>query len=115
MADQRWRRAALVFAFALALRALYIVSIRHAFFFEHLQTDPRRYQEWAGAILASQAVFRPPFDEAPAYPYFVALLRASPLAVACAQAVLDALACVCIALVAERLGGRRAGVIGGVM
>ena len=33
------------------MRALYLVSIRGAWFFEHLTTEPLRYQRWAVALL----------------------------------------------------------------
>ena len=47
-----WRRnAGAIFLAALALRVLYTLSIRNAYFFEHLQTDPLRYHQWAALIL----------------------------------------------------------------
>src|SRR5689334_36680 len=36
-----------VFGVALLLRVLYIVSIRRAFFFDHLVTEPQFYDSWA--------------------------------------------------------------------
>jgi 4-amino-4-deoxy-L-arabinose transferase-like glycosyltransferase len=114
------RRAWLaVLAGALLVRVLYVLSIRDAVFFEHLQTEPQHYDAWARAILAGDAPVHLPFDEAPAYPYFVALVYAlcghSVLAVVIVQALLGAAACVAISHVACKLGGARAGWIAGAI
>ena len=113
------RRLALlgVFAGALLARILYVVSIRHAFFFDHLVTEPAFYDGWARAIVAGQAPVHLPFDEAPGFAYFVALVYSivgrSLLGVVLVQAVLGAGACAAIAAVAERVGGARAGWLAG--
>jgi 4-amino-4-deoxy-L-arabinose transferase-like glycosyltransferase len=114
------RRAALVlFGGALALRVAYLASIHGAIFFDHLQTEPAHYDAWARAIVAGEAPIALPFDEAPGYPYFVALIYAivgpSPLAAAIVQALLGAAACVAIAIVAGRLAGARAAWIAGAI
>lgn len=100
---------------AWALRLAYFASIHHAFFFTHLGTEPLRYHQWACAILDGQAPFRPPFDEAPAYPYLVAavygLVGRHVAGVALLQGFLDALACGAIALVGARLGDPRRGLL----
>jgi tetratricopeptide (TPR) repeat protein len=110
-------QAAAIFAAALLVRALYLASIWKAYFFAHPQTEPLRYHRWASAILEGLAKFSPPFDEAPGYVYFVAaiyrLFGQRPAAVAVAQAVLGALACVALAAAARRLSGPRAGLIAG--
>ena len=41
----------LIFTAAFAMRLLYLLSIHHAAFFDHLQTDALRYHEWATLIL----------------------------------------------------------------
>jgi hypothetical protein len=102
------------------VRVLYVLSIRDAAFFEHLQTEPAHYDAWAHAIVAGAAPIHLPFDEAPGYPYFVALVYALPLgggvlAVCLVQAALGAGACAAIAEVARRLGGPRAGWIAGAL
>ncbi len=116
---RRWTSFVVVFAVALLVRILYIVSIRHAFFFDHLVTEPAFYDGWARAIVAGDAPLHLPFDEAPGYAYFVALVYAiaghSLLAVAIVQAVLGAGACAAIAAVASRLGGHRAGWLAGAI
>jgi 4-amino-4-deoxy-L-arabinose transferase-like glycosyltransferase len=108
-----------VFALALLVRILYVVSIRHAFFFDHLVTEPAFYDSWARAIVAGDAPVHLPFDEAPGFAYFVALIYAiaghSLLAVAIVQAVLGALACAAIAAVAQRSGGTLAGWLAGAI
>src|SRR6476646_4470948 len=105
-----------IFIASLVVRVLYVLSIRHAFFFDHLVTEPAFYDSWAHAIVAGDAPIHLPFDEAPAYAYFVAAIYAMGgglLAVALVQAVLGALACAAIAVVAQRLGGARAGWLAG--
>jgi hypothetical protein len=108
-----------IFAAALLVRILYVISIRHAFFFDHLLTEPAFYDGWARAIVAGAAPVHLPFDEAPGFAYFVALIYAlagrSPLAVVMVQAVLGAGACVAIAAVARRSGGDLAGWLAGAM
>ena len=77
MAHDRSRTALLgVFALALFVRILYVVSIRHAFFFDHLVTEPAFYDGWARAIIAGEAHVHLPFDEAPGFAWFVALVYA---------------------------------------
>jgi hypothetical protein len=106
-----------VFALALLVRILYVVSIRHAFFFDHLVTEPAFYDGWARAIVAGEVPVHLPFDEAPGFAYFVALVYAitgrSLLAVVIVQAVLGAFACAVIAAVARRCGGALAGWLAG--
>jgi 4-amino-4-deoxy-L-arabinose transferase-like glycosyltransferase len=106
-----------VFAAALLVRVLYVLSIRHAFFFDHLVTEPQFYDGWATAIVGGDAPVHLPFDEAPGDAYFVALIYAivgqSVLAVALVQAVLGAGACAAIAQVARRIGGDRAAWLAG--
>lgn len=113
------RQAAAVFAGALLVRLLYILSIRHAFFFDHLQTEPQRYDAWAAAILRGAAPAVPPFDEAPAYPYLVALLYAlfgrGIAVVAFAQAGIDAASCAALSLIGRRWNGAGTGWVTGVL
>jgi len=102
---------------ALAVRTLYLLSIHRAIFFDHLVTEPARYDAWSWDIVRGAAPVRPPFDEAPGYPYFVALVYAvagrSHMAVATVQALVDAGSCAAVAVVARRLAGARAGALAG--
>ena len=89
-----------VLAVALLVRTLYLLSIRHAFFFDHLVTEPQRYDAWAMDIVRGVAPARPPFDEAPAYPYFLAFVYSvaghNRFAVTALQALLDAGSCAAV-------------------
>jgi hypothetical protein len=104
-------------AAALAVRLLYLLSIHHAYFFEHLQTEPLRYQQWAALILDAPVPPRPPFEQSPGYPYLVAAVCAlcgrTVMAVALVQAGLDALTCALIAAAGRHWFGARAGSIAG--
>ena len=117
--DQRIWRLFAVFAIAMLARAVYLLSIRHAPFFDHLVTEPARYDAWARDIVRGVAPVRPPFDEGPAYPYFVALVYAiaghNVFAVTTLQALMDAGSCVLVAATAERMSGARAAWIAGVL
>ena len=104
--SRAWQLGA-VFVVALLVRTIYLLSIRHAVFFDHLVTEPARYDAWAMDIVRGLAPARPPFDEGPAYPYFVALVYAiaghDHFAVTAVQAILDAASCAAIAAVAMRV------------
>ena len=108
-----------MFVCALLVRLLYLLSLRHAYFFTLLLTEPRRYAEWAAAIVDGTARGLPPFDEAPASPYLLAAVRkgfGSAVATAAgAQAVFDAASCAAMAILGRRLAGPRAGWIAGVL
>jgi 4-amino-4-deoxy-L-arabinose transferase-like glycosyltransferase len=116
--DFGWLVAA-VAVLALALRAMYLLSIRRAFFFEHLMTEPARYDAWAWDIVRGMAPVRPPFDEAPGYPYFVALVYRiagrSHIAVAGTQALLDTASCAAVTVAGRRIAGERAGLFAGLL
>jgi 4-amino-4-deoxy-L-arabinose transferase-like glycosyltransferase len=106
-------------AVALTVRVLYVLSIRHAYFFDHLQDEPLRYYEWATLILDAPVPPGPPFDQAPGYAYLVAavyrLFGRGVAQVAFVQAALGALACGLLAVIGDRLFGRRVGWIAGVL
>jgi 4-amino-4-deoxy-L-arabinose transferase-like glycosyltransferase len=116
--DQRTWRLFAVFALAMLVRTAYLLSIRHAPFFEHLVTEPARYDAWARDIVRGVAPVRPPFDEGPAYPYFIALVYAIAghvvFAVTTLQALMDSASCVLVAATAERIAGTRAAWIAGI-
>jgi hypothetical protein len=104
---------------ALALRLLYVWSVRHAVFFDHLQTEALRYQEWASLILDAPVPPRPPFEQSPGYPYLVAglavLFGRHVAAIAVFQAGLDALTCTLMAGVGRQWFGARAGYLAGTL
>ncbi len=111
--------AAAIVAVALVVRVLYVLSIRHAYFFDHLQDEPLRYHEWATLILDAPTPPAPPFDQAPGYAYLVAavygLFGRGVAQVAFVQAVLGAVVCGLLAVIGDRLFGRRVGLIAGVI
>jgi hypothetical protein len=115
-----WPTRAAVFTFfgAFAVRLLYVLSIHHAPFFQHLQTEPLHYHQWASLILAGRAPSAP-FEQSPGYAYFVAvvyaLFGASATAVALVQALLDAVTCSLLVVIAARWFGARAGIIAGAL
>jgi tetratricopeptide (TPR) repeat protein len=106
-------------AAALALRLLYLWSIADAVFFRHLQANPERYHQWATMILDGPAAPAPPFEQPPAYPYAVAgvyaLVGRGLMPVALVQALLGALTCAGLALIAGHWFGRRAGQLAAVL
>src|SRR5215468_1717335 len=108
-----------IFVLAAAIRVLYLLSIRDAYFFHRLQTEPLRYYGWAVAIADARGAPTPPFDEAPGYPYFLAGIFRTfgrpPLAIALVQAGLDALACALVAGVAQRWFGSAVGIVAGTI
>jgi hypothetical protein len=103
---------------AAALRVLHVLSIREAYFFDHLQTERLRYVTWAAAIATGHGP-APPFDEPPGYPYFLAAVfrtaGASPTAIALVQVALDTVTCALVALLARRWFGDAAGVVAGAI
>lgn len=100
--------AATVFCFALALRWAYLQSIAASPGARFLQTNAARYHAWAEGIV-NGAPPVPPFDQPPAYAYTVAILYglfgSEPHMVRCVHAVIDALQCALLALLAGGCGG----------
>jgi hypothetical protein len=105
-----------VFAAALAIRCLYIGSISGTYFFTHLQTEPQHYSGWVASILGGHAPSAP-FEQAPGFPYFWALVASAlgggVASLAYVQAVLGALTCVGLAKIAGDLRGRAAACVAG--
>lgn len=80
--------------------------------------DSAVYWEWAGEIADGQWVADEPFQSAPAYPYFLGLLRAlglDLLGVYCVQALLGALTLLLIADATRRRAGPIAGLLAGAL
>lgn len=80
--------------------------------------DSLVYWEWAGEIAAGNFVADEPFQSAPAYPYFLGLLRAlglDLLGVYGVQALLGALSLLLIADATRRRAGPIAGLIAGAL
>src|SRR6267143_3723131 len=101
-----------VFGLALGLRLL---AMARAF-------DPaavfEKFPLLAHRLIADGWVAREPFGYSPAYVYWMALLiraGSTPAALCVAQAVLGALSCVFIFIVAKRLFGPAEGAVAGIM
>jgi tetratricopeptide (TPR) repeat protein len=80
--------------------------------------DSQVYWEWAGEIAAGNFIAEEPFQSAPAYPYFLALLRAlglDLLGVYGVQALLGALSLMLIADATRRRAGPIAGLLAGAL
>ncbi|MCH7812708.1 MAG: tetratricopeptide repeat protein [Planctomycetes bacterium] len=98
---------------AAGLRLLYLLQIRSIPFFDELVSDAARYDEWARAIASGDWLGSTTFYQAPAYPYFLALVKValgdSGLVIRLAQIGLGALSCGLIGLAGWAFVSRRAG------
>jgi len=92
-ADRAW--IAGLFAAALLLRLVHLVTVRRSPLFDHLFIDPKMYDEWGQRIAAGHLLGEAPFFLDPLYPYFVGAVYAvtgrSLVAVAAVQSLLGAL------------------------
>jgi len=104
-----------LFVAALALQALILQQAWHQNpLAQTPHGDAAVYWEWAGEIASGQWQGEQPFQSAPAYPYFLGLLRMlglGLLGVYCVQALLVALAALLIADAARRRAGPAVGVL----
>ncbi|MCK4660049.1 MAG: tetratricopeptide repeat protein [Phycisphaerae bacterium] len=108
-----------VFTLALLVRGVYLYQIRTIPFLEHPSVDARSYDEWAQRIAGGQWWGDEVFYQAPAYPYFLAVLYRLGghhlWLVRGVQIVLGAFSCVLICLAGRRFLGHGAGVVSGVL
>jgi len=111
--------AVFVFMFALALRAIHLLQLRHAPFFTLLMGDALSYDRWAQRIAAGDWLGQDVFYQAPLYPYVLAVLYRifghDLTIVRVCQIVLGSAACGLMTLAGARLFGRRAGLIAGLL
>jgi len=111
--------AAWIFATALGVRLVHVWQMRATPFFSVLLGDSRGYDEWARRIAGGDWIGRDVFYQAPLYPYMLGVIYAIAgrhlLLVRIVQALIGSASCVLIALAAERLVSRRAGIAAGVM
>jgi tetratricopeptide (TPR) repeat protein len=95
-----------VFVLALGLRVAYVEQIRVVPFVGTPVGDAAAYDTWAREIAAGNWAGDETFYQAPAYPYFLALVYRfigdGPLGIRWAQAVLGAFSCLLIGLAAAR-------------
>ena len=108
-----------IFVAALAVRLVHVWQMRATPFFSVLLGDSRGYDEWARRIAGGEWIGRDVFYQAPLYPYMLGVIYAIAgrqlLLVRVVQAVIGSASCVLLALAAERLVSRRAGIAAGVM
>ncbi len=118
--ERRDHAAALaIFAGALAVRLLYQLEIESIPSFHHFLIDALAYHEWAQRIAAGDWWGDRVFYQAPAYPYFLAVLYRiggeGPWTIHVAQSLLGALSCALIFYTTRTLFDRRAGIAAGVL
>ena len=104
---------------ALAVRLVHVWQMRPTPFFSVLLGDSRGYDEWARRIAGGEWIGRDVFYQAPLYPYMLGVIYAIAgrhlLLVRVVQALLGSASCALLALAAERLVSRRAGIAAGAM
>ena len=116
----RWRiGCAVVLGVALVVRLAYFGGLHRSILFERPQGDDLLHFELAREISSGHWLGDKIFYYAPLYPYFVALIFAtagiSIPAVALVQVGLSVIDVGLIMLLAERVFGRRAGLLAGLM
>jgi len=118
--EGKFRVPALIALLAVAVRWAHVVSLAlNDPAFTHPFMDMRWHVEWARAIAVG--AWKPePFFRAPLYPFFMGALFAvfgpnSLLAIRLTQGVLGALGCVVIWALGDRLGGRKTGIVSGLI
>ena len=110
-------RPAVIFVIALALRLWNSLSTGQNFYANYL-SDASTYRQWASSILEGIPYGDPIFIMGPLYPYFLALnlwLGLDYDSILILQALLGALTCLGIYLVAGRIYGRGAAFITGII
>src|SRR4026208_1553831 len=104
---ERLSNFSLVFAAAFFLRLIYLLQIDAIPLFYYLAGDGRTYDEWAQRIAAGDWLGSGVFDQAPLYPYFLALLQITfghnLWAIRMVQAILGSISCVLVFLSCEKL------------
>jgi len=112
------RQALLVFAAALAVRAVHVWQMRRSPFFDTLLGDSRGYDIWARQIAGGDWLGTDVFYQAPLYPYFLGLIYAingNLAVVRVCQAIIGAGSCVLLASAARQLFGNAVGLVAGLM
>jgi len=113
------RRLLWLFLLALAVRLVYLIEIRDVPLIEHPVVDARAYDAWAQRIAAGDWFGDEVFYQAPAYPYFLALVFAlfghSPWGVLVVQMLMGAGACVLVVVAGRHFVGDRAALVAGLL
>lgn len=107
----------MLFAFALAVRALHVFQMSGSPFFAHRIGDALVYHQWAKQITGGDWIGTEIFYQAPLYPYFLALLYTlgidDIIAVRLVQIGLGATSCVLLALAGRCWFSTRVGLLAG--
>ena len=113
------RAALAIFGLALAVRLVHVWQLSPAPFFDLAMGDAQSYHAWGVEIAGGDWLGTETFYQAPLYPYFLGvvytLFGPSLLAVRLCQIVLGAASCALLAVAANRLFSREAGIVAGVM
>ena len=109
----------IVFAVALAVRLMYVMSIQDFILTTHLVGDAATYSNWAGTLVANNWQWEQTFYQAPLYPYFLAgiydLIQDTTMTVRVVQCVLSSIACALLAWSGVKLIHPRAGFATGIV
>lgn len=107
----------MLFAVALAVRAVHVFQMSMSPFFAHRIGDALVYHQWAKQIAAGDWIGTEIFYQAPLYPYFLALLYTlgidDIIVVRLAQIALGATSCVLLALAGRCWFSERVGLLAG--
>ncbi|MBA3314187.1 MAG: glycosyltransferase family 39 protein [Planctomycetota bacterium] len=108
-----------LWAFALALRAVYLYEVSDSPLWLVVMGDARSYDTWARALTAGDWLGQEVFYQAPLYPYFIGAVYATlgdgPWTLRVVQCVLGATGCVLLAIAGARLATRRIGLTAGLL
>jgi tetratricopeptide (TPR) repeat protein len=114
-----FRKLAVIFGIALAVRIIHLMAISSEPAFQSLAGNPMFYDLWAKSILNDGFLADTTFYRAPLYPYFVSVLYAisgsSQLFVGIVQALIGSASCVLVYLVARRFIAEAAAFVAGLI
>ncbi len=114
-----WIYPAGLFLLALTIRLIFLAQIHGQAYFETLLLDARAYNMRALEIIGGDWLGKTVFYQDPLYPYFLALIYkifgSGTLAVRVVQSFPGAFNAALIYFMAKELGGRRAGILAGIL
>lgn len=112
------RRAALIFAVALAVRLVHVWLLSRSPYYAALLGDAKGYDDWAQRLAAGDWIGTEVFYQAPLYPYVLGLIYRvaghSLTAVRVVQAVIGAGSCALLGLAGFRFFSTRVGLVAGL-
>lgn len=112
-------RAVLLWFFAFAVRAIFLIEVRDQPVFSFLMVDSRAYDLWARGIADGNILGNSVFYQAPLYPYFLgglySVFGAEPSIVFWVQAAIGATSCVLLERAGRIFIGPVAGLLAGLL